>query len=321
MDSIGIWHIPNGTPIRTPTADIGAERDLESWIEQDPGLLERGLVIVGRQIRLEGGPLDLLAIDPQGRWVLIEIKRDRLRREVIAQAIDYASCIGSSQTLVEQCEAYLRSKGTTQSLAGLFEQRGRSAEDDREVVVYLVGTAIDPGLERMVDFLTTRADMALRLVAFSAFRDSAGTIILARSMHEGDGRDAPMPGARNTPAPTADSVLSLADRSGVGTVVRTAYNAAVEVGLNVRPWPRSLMFGPPSAKSRCLFTVWSDRRAQEPGVAKAYIATEAFEQFYGIDEAELSAALQIGPVNGWTTLDQPKADRLAAGLKQLVPTA
>jgi RecB family endonuclease NucS len=90
MNTIGLWHILDAGPERLQHAEVSVERDLEDWIEHDPSLLERGLVIVGRQIRLEGGPLDLLALDQQGRWVLIEMKRERLRREVIAQAIDYA---------------------------------------------------------------------------------------------------------------------------------------------------------------------------------------------------------------------------------------
>ena len=40
------------------------ERHLEEWIEKDPALLQGGLAIVGRQIVLEGGRLDLLALDP-----------------------------------------------------------------------------------------------------------------------------------------------------------------------------------------------------------------------------------------------------------------
>ena len=113
MDTIGLWQIGENGPARLKSAEVAAERDLDDWIERDPALLEHGLVIVGRQVRLEGGPLDLLALDPQGRWVLIEIKRERLRREVIAQAIDYASSLHRLDTgrLREQCDTYLRSTG------------------------------------------------------------------------------------------------------------------------------------------------------------------------------------------------------------------
>jgi RecB family endonuclease NucS len=83
MRTIGLWQISDSGPSCLQNADVALERDLEVWIERDPALLERGLVIVGRQIRLESGPLDLLALDPQGRWVLIEIKRERLRREAL----------------------------------------------------------------------------------------------------------------------------------------------------------------------------------------------------------------------------------------------
>jgi hypothetical protein len=87
------------------------------------------------------------------------------------------------------------------------------------------------------------------------------------------------------------------------------------VGLYARPWTHSLMFAQPANRTRCLFVVWVDRRQKEPGVAKAYIAAEAFEQFYGIKEADLTSA--VGPV-GYVMLDQAGADRVAAGLRRLI---
>ena len=56
----------------------------------NPTLLPGDLKIVGRQVKLDGGTLDLLAIDWQRRWVVIEIKRGRLYRKAVAQALDYA---------------------------------------------------------------------------------------------------------------------------------------------------------------------------------------------------------------------------------------
>ena len=73
MTGIGLWSIADGMPARLTADEVERERFLEDWIEADPDLLERGLTIVARQLRLEGCPLDLLAIDQQGRWVLIEI--------------------------------------------------------------------------------------------------------------------------------------------------------------------------------------------------------------------------------------------------------
>jgi RecB family endonuclease NucS len=60
-----------------------------------PAYWRKGLTIVGRQFMTAAGPLDLLARDPQGRWVVIEIKRGVLRRETVAQALDYAACLAA----------------------------------------------------------------------------------------------------------------------------------------------------------------------------------------------------------------------------------
>ncbi len=319
MATIGLWQIGEDGPMRIPAAGLAAERDLESWIEQEPSLLERGLVIVGRQLRLEGGPLDLLALDPQGRWVLIEIKRDWLRREVIAQAIDYASCLHRlpPAQLREHCDAYLQSRSPGVTLDLLLEQRGRSldVEDDgREIVVYLVGTGYDPGLERMVGFLTA-ADLSVRIVTFSPFRDARGQTLLTREIHETVDAPAAVGKRPSVGTPAPEALLALADQNGVGSVVRTLYSAAADMGLHVRPWATSIMVAPPANRTRCLFVVWIARRPKEPGFAKAYIAAEAFEQFYGIKEADLVSA--VGPV-GYVTLDAAGAERVALGLRRLV---
>ena len=52
------------------------------------------LLLVGAFLLAFAGLLfTQLSLDPRGRWVLVEIKRERLRREVIAQASDDASCM------------------------------------------------------------------------------------------------------------------------------------------------------------------------------------------------------------------------------------
>src|SRR5436190_1136785 len=69
--------------------------DLEGWLASDPSIIRPGLKVIGRQVSTRSGPLDLLAIDRSGSLTVIELKRDKLPREALAQAIDYASDVGS----------------------------------------------------------------------------------------------------------------------------------------------------------------------------------------------------------------------------------
>ena len=92
---IGVWTVDGGRPVRLLPGGVELERNLEDWIEAAPSLLADGLRIVGRQIHLDGGPLDLLGVDSQERWVVVELKRDRLHRETLTQALDYASSIAT----------------------------------------------------------------------------------------------------------------------------------------------------------------------------------------------------------------------------------
>ncbi|WOK37296.1 endonuclease NucS domain-containing protein [Sphingomonas sp. C3-2] len=70
---------------------MSSERALEDMIVAASRILSDEWMLIGRQGRTgNGGIIDLLAIAPDGALVLIELKRDRTPREVVAQAIDYA---------------------------------------------------------------------------------------------------------------------------------------------------------------------------------------------------------------------------------------
>ena len=97
MADVGVWSIDGDVPRRVSRAGVGPERELEDWIARDASLLADGLTIVGRQVHLDGGPLDLLAIDWRDRWVVIELKRERLYRTALAQALDYTSSIAQME--------------------------------------------------------------------------------------------------------------------------------------------------------------------------------------------------------------------------------
>ena len=77
-------------------ADLGLreQQDIEDWVAANPSILGEELVIVSRQFRgfdrTRERP-DLLAVDSNGKLVLVELKRDDSGADVHWQAIKYAS--------------------------------------------------------------------------------------------------------------------------------------------------------------------------------------------------------------------------------------
>lgn len=56
-------------------------------------MLPGDLEIVARQLVLEAGRSDLLALDRRGRLHVMEVKRGVLTRDTVPQGLDYAACI------------------------------------------------------------------------------------------------------------------------------------------------------------------------------------------------------------------------------------
>src|SRR6266481_7947232 len=109
---IKTWHIIDGKLVAAHTALKSEGRtepyDLEPWLASQPEIIASDLLIVGRQVQTRSGPIDLLGIDSAGNTVIIELKRDQLPRECLAQAIDYASDVAewSAERLGEICSTY-----------------------------------------------------------------------------------------------------------------------------------------------------------------------------------------------------------------------
>jgi hypothetical protein len=88
-----IWTIGDSPTPLTPDRLV-SEQKLEEMIVADPSILSSNWMLIGRQEPTPfGGRVDLLAIMPDASLVLIELKRDRTPREVVAQALDYASWV------------------------------------------------------------------------------------------------------------------------------------------------------------------------------------------------------------------------------------
>lgn len=82
------------------TDSIDYEKDFENWLENSPFVLldddsESTVLWIGRQVNATVGDVgkypDLIGIDSNGDLVIVELKKGKTPREVIAQILEYAS--------------------------------------------------------------------------------------------------------------------------------------------------------------------------------------------------------------------------------------
>jgi Holliday junction resolvase-like predicted endonuclease len=308
MEKVGIWQVTEQEPIRLKPSNIGLEKDLESWIERDPELLAQGLKIVGQQTHVEGGYLDLLGINPQGQWVVIELKSQGTDRHTLVQALDYAACIATLpwEALSEKLETYLQAHN--RSVDELEEVYGTLNEDldkTRDVRIYLVGTGTSPRLERMVDFLAGTYDVPITLVSYDVFQIGDGHKVLVRELSE------PETTGRETRRSVAE-LCALVRQNGIGKDFEAILAAAREYGLYPRAYKQSIMYTPPSNHRRMLFTVRDWTRADN--LLLLYFSAEAFAEFYPVREEELR---NLFGEDGWRHMTHGDVEEFIANLDQL----
>ena len=90
-----IWRIGQ-KPTALLHSKLKNEEILEDMIENDLSILEDEWLMIGRQVVTKHKKeIDLLAIAPDGSLVVIELKKSKTPRDVVAQAIDYATWVES----------------------------------------------------------------------------------------------------------------------------------------------------------------------------------------------------------------------------------
>jgi len=311
MSKVALWEVRNSRPVRLLESSIEFEKNLESWLEADPSMLQGGLEIVGRQVTLEAGRLDLLAIDPQGRLCAIEIKRGAVNRDTVAQALDYAACLSEidAADLRERLAEYLSRHGKSIERV-LADRHAPTALDnnERQILIFVVGVGAAQNLERVARYLS-EFDVPISVVSYDAFATDDGRRILCREVTEPEvGVVRTRPGL---PAPSLEDLFRQAEGNGIGVGFRAIVDAGRSLGLHARTYRHSVMFCPPTRKARGLFTVWAE---PTNGKVQAWVGGAVFAEFYPFNEKQIAEKLGA---EGWRELDEQGAASLASGLREL----
>ncbi len=178
---VGIWRL-GSTVERIEFSPFSSEHRLEEVIAANISILDPHLLLIGRQVRTgyDKG-VDLLAMDADGKLVVIELKKGMTPREAVAQLLDYGSWVRGLEA--EEIAAIFGSflkrydpqKAGT-SLDDAFRQRfnvremPESVNESHELV--LVASDLDTSSERIVNYLADEYGAAINVVFFRFFRES-----------------------------------------------------------------------------------------------------------------------------------------------------
>ena len=206
-------------------SDISLEKQLEDWLESDISLVDADLLVIGRQVETDfRGKIDLLCMDSNGDLVVVEVKRGKLRREAVAQALDYASWAKdlSREHVCGIAQEYYGDRTLDTAFQERFDGRLPDVINDTHRSL-IVGESTDADAERMVRYLSD-LEVPVNMATVYHFTDQSGRQLLA-SAHLVDQDETRKKQAahsrRRRPRPLLSELERRASESGIGD----AYNA------------------------------------------------------------------------------------------------
>jgi len=174
----GIWKV-SYIPTRLKTVTLESEQQLEELIVADISILNPNWLLIGRQVRTDFDKyIDLLAMDASGSVIIIELKRDKTPRDVVAQTLDYASWvveIDDSKLVDIYYDYSTKCAISEQSLDRAFVSKfGVPFNDvnyDGSHQMVIVAAALDASSERIINYLNDKAKIPVNAVFFTVFED------------------------------------------------------------------------------------------------------------------------------------------------------
>lgn len=187
MQEIKLWEIERHSVRQIEKSKLDYEDRLEKWLLEDISILSSNLVVIGSQVLTPYGKvIDILAINTIGEVVIIELKRDKTYREVVAQVLDYATWIKDLD--YEELNTVLIKYGKTEynDIEDLFSSTFNKDIDDIEFnsdhKMLIVGSEIDDSTIRIINYLSQEPySLNINAVNFNYFKNGTEKEFLAQS--------------------------------------------------------------------------------------------------------------------------------------------
>lgn len=197
-----IFRLEEDKLIIAQETDVELEKHLENWLENSPwAVIQDELVLwIDRQTSAqdEEGTIfpDLLGVDSEGNLVIVEFKRGKTPRSVVAQLLEYAAW--ANELPLEQihdiADAYFekrdefRGKTFTEAFREVFDmpETDELPPLKRKLRLFVVAEEIHPRVIGVCRFLRTSYKMDVSCIAVSKFQTESGDEIVSMESKVGD---------------------------------------------------------------------------------------------------------------------------------------
>ena len=326
-----LWRIEGDTPKPVSQDKLDLESRLEDWIRDDIGLVNDDLLVIGQQVPTEHtGEIDLLAIDSDANLVILELKRDRTPRDIVAQILDYASYVqnlGLSE--IQEIAAgadFLRGKDLEEAF------REKFGFDLPEFVnqahrMYIVASALDSATERIVEYLSETHGVDINVATFAYFNVGDQEMV-GRSMLLEEGavqsRAVTRGGSKRMLSPTMVEFQAIAKENGVGELWDRAlegFGSIPQLSTGRRPHQLNINVKlDQDTRPVWVLSMFPEKNSEEDGLS-IMVEHVRIGEYLGLSPDAISE--MFPDANEWDystySFDADRLDRLVDMLKQNVP--
>lgn len=175
-----VWRIDDGLN-RLEVKSLDQEKRLEEFLDKDITIASPHWMIIGRQVYTDYGKyIDLLAIDRDGNLIILELKKNKTPREVVAQLLDYASWIKNltDDEIASIFKNYIKKYHPDRNGISLdetflkcFKLKDMPEELNETHQLVVVASNLDESTERIVSYLSEEHNVPINAVFFRVFKD------------------------------------------------------------------------------------------------------------------------------------------------------
>jgi hypothetical protein len=179
--SMDLWQIKDNQLEPMNKITLNLEKRLKKWILEDITLLGLDLLILGQEVRTAYGKyIDILAIDGEGNLVIIELKKDKTPRDIIAQCLDYGTWVKDLgyEEIKETHNQYMKSD-LEKDFEEYFDYKILD-EVNKNYRIIIVAESLDESTERIANHLNDDYNLNINAIFFNIF-EKDGIEFIGRS--------------------------------------------------------------------------------------------------------------------------------------------